>query len=145
MQLNIDLDTAIRADILAFNGSQTELSQQVCGSQQGLRHKVAHFRGANLHPDELLRLQQVSGSAHTIQEMARAFGGVFFRLPENVSLEQVNTNLYIELGELHHAMQTACANGVITIKERVLLERKAQWTVAALFAWLMAHFQAFGE
>ena len=146
MQVNkiSSLSHAIKLDAEVFHGTQIELSRQVCGSNQGLRHKIAQFRGSALHPDELVALQQVSGGRHTIQEMARLLGGVFVPISTCADTSNELYNIYISLGLLHSTMREACADGVISVHERIDLEQKAQWTVSAIFAWLMANFNTFG-
>lgn len=142
---SLDLTDAIKRDVSVFGGTQAELSRQVCGSNQGLRHKIAQFRGSSLRPEELIVLQQISGGRHTVQEMSRLLGGVFVALPEEVNVDEATSNIYISLGLLHSAMREACSDGVISACERVELEQKAQWAVSAIFAWVWSHFEAFGE
>ncbi|UOP05321.1 phage regulatory CII family protein [Conchiformibius kuhniae] len=137
--LNVLLTSAIKADAAAFSGRQTDLSRAVCGSNQGLRHKITNFRGQALHPDELVALQQVSGSRHTVQEMARLLGGVFVPLPkcgwENDGERSVMT-VSLSLAELFQAVLSVQAAGSVSAAERLRLERLAFAVVAALFEWL---------
>lgn len=135
-KINLRLSHAIKADVAAFAGTQVDLSREVCGSNQGLRHKIANVKGQALHPAELVRLQQVSGSRHVIQEMARTLGGVFVSLPSEIDADSSSSSICIALGDLHRAMRDAQADGVISDNERVDLENKAQWTISAMLSWL---------
>lgn len=143
-EIDLLINRAIHEDVKAFSGNQMELSQLVCGSKQGLSHKINHFRGTDLYPDELIRLQQFSGSYQAMQEMARLLGGVFFRLPEMGNTDGAAALICIELGALHSAMLQARQAGVISSDERVMLERKAQNMIAAVFSWLYACFSELG-
>lgn len=133
--LNVLLTSAIKADAAAFSGRQTDLSRAVCGSNQGLRHKIANFRGQALRPEELVVLQQASGGRHTVQEMARLLGGVFVPLPTPAQTRDGGVMLVmIALADLCRAM-LAVQQGAMTGAE---LQRVAYSACAAVLGAVLA-------
>ena len=151
--MDLSIDEAICKDIVAFSGTEAELSMRVCGSKQALSHKKAHYRNTHFTPTELVDLMLNSGSRHTMHAMARFLGGVFLELPENTldlpdsqeELQKRMMEVMARLGELFDCMRAAQQDGVIDSIERkdiLQLEHEVRTTMAE---WIQLSFRAYPE
>ena len=151
--MDLSIDEAICKDIVAFSGTEAELSMRVCGSKQALSHKKAHYRNTSFTPNELVDLMLHSGSRHTMHAMARFLGGVFLELPENVldlpesqeELQKRMMEVMGHLGDLFDCMREAQKDNVIDQWEKQELLAFEQKVRTAMAEWVQLSFIAYPE
>ncbi|WP_158677685.1 phage regulatory CII family protein [Chromobacterium vaccinii] len=145
------MENAIRRDAGMWNGSLEDLGQLVCGSRQGLKHKLQHFRGQYLRPEELVTLQQATGGRHVVSEMARQLGGVFLMMPppavdlDNQDLLLQVNHMHAELGRLLETMNEFVRNdGVIDGNEKWALDQQGHEVYAQILRFLALTYRVYG-
>lgn len=146
---DFDLDQAIRNDVNAYAGTQSDLSRKICGSSQALSHKLAGFKNQFLRPQELVDLQLNSGSRNTMHAMAGLLGGVYLQLPDVIiddeisraDLEKKVMELTLKLAALFAEMQDATADGVIDADEQKRLNARAHEFETTMQEWLILNYK----
>lgn len=146
---DFDLDQAIRNDVNAYAGTQSDLSRRICGSAQALSHKLAGFKGQFLRPQELVDLQLNTGSRNVMHAMSGMLGGVYIQLPDiliddaisKADLEKKVMELTQRLAALFAAMQAATADGVIDDDEQKRLNAIAHEFETAIQEWLILNYR----
>ncbi|WP_155419410.1 phage regulatory CII family protein [Chromobacterium subtsugae] len=145
------LDAALRRDAEQWRGNHEELSRLVCGSGQGLRHKLSHFKGQFLRPHETVALQQATGGRHFVTEMARQLGGVFLMMPppavdlDNQDLLLQVNHMHAELGRLLETMNEFVRNdGVIDGDEKQSLDQQGHEVYAQILRFLALTYRVYG-
>lgn len=146
----MSLQDAIRADVDQWAGRQEELSRMVCGSAQGLRHKLVEFKGSKFSPEELLMLQLASGGRHTVTAMARELGGMYLQLPpvdeemdptdlvrECQAVTQRQADLFAEIAE------SIARDGQITADERKAIEAREHALREQVARYLQLSFRLY--
>lgn len=145
------LQDAIGSDVRAYAGSQEELSRRVCGSATGLRYKLAHYKQMHFRPEELVMLQLLAGSRHTVGAMAAELGGVFLQLPPvdetlaNGDLESELSAVQERLADLLREMREAKRDGEIDSGERRRLDARGHEVIAQLTRYLALSYQVYGS
>ncbi|ERE07201.1 phage regulatory CII family protein [Pseudogulbenkiania ferrooxidans] len=148
---DFSLDDAIREDVARWPHSQESLSRVVCGSAQGLRHKLVHFKGQHLRPEELVMLQLSSGGRHTVSAMARELGGAFLMLPPTeVCLD--NQDLLVEANKIHAALGTLLTqmnefiqnDGQIDEGEKAKLDAQGHAAYVQILRFLSLTYRVYG-
>ncbi|MGC0151024.1 phage regulatory CII family protein [Chromobacterium vaccinii] len=145
------MENAIRRDAGMWSGSLEELGRLVCGSTQGLKHKLAHFRGQYLRPEELVTLQLATGGRNAVSEMARQLGGVFLMMPpaaielDNQDLLLQVNHMHAELGRLLESMNEYVRNdGVIDGAEKQTLDRQGHEVHVQILKFLALTYRVYG-
>lgn len=106
---------ALRSDCHHWGGTQEALSQSVCGSAAGLRHKLAGYKGSIMGLEEAQTIMLLTGGRATIEAQARELGGVYLQLPP-VSDAIDNADLVLECHEIQRrlsAMFAALSEAII--------------------------------
>ncbi|GAB2885285.1 hypothetical protein GCM10027202_12360 [Microvirgula curvata] len=144
------LQDAIRADADSWPGLQEELSRTVCGSAQGLRHKLVGYKGAKFSPEELAMLMLATGSRHTVTALARELGGVFLQLPPLTSgvdlstLEAECQAVTMRLADMFAEIHQAVANdGQIDGDERKRIEASSHALREQVLRYLTLSFRLY--
>jgi len=147
----MSLNDAIRSDVEQWPGTQESLSRDVCGSAQGLRHKLAGYKGSTLRPEELVMIQLMTGGRHFVTAMARELGGVYLQLPP-LSEELDNGDLLAEchavslrLAELFGELASATADGVIKPDERARCDARAHALREQVMRYLALSYRVYGS
>lgn len=146
----MSLNDAIRNDVEQWPGTQESLSRDVCGSAQGLRHKLAGYKGSTLRPEELVMIQLMTGGRHFVTAMARELGGVYLQLPP-LSDELDNGDLVAEcqavsmkLAELFAELAGSIANdGVIDAGERARCNDRAHALREQVMRYLSLSYRVY--
>lgn len=146
----MSLQDAIRADVDQWAGRQEELSRVVCGSAQGLRHKLVGFKGAKFSPEELLMLQLATGGRHTVTAMARELDGVFLQLPpvgeelDPADLAGECQAVTVRLAEMFAEIGKSIAHdGQINTDEREAIEARAHALREQVVRYLQLSFRLY--
>lgn len=145
----MSLTDALHADCKRWPGTQESLSRDVCGSAQGLRHKIAGYKGSVLGLHEALTVMQLTGGRATVCEFARELGGVFVQLPQvdvvldNTDLMSASHEVTVALGALFAEMQQALVDERIESHEREQLERLAHRINEKVVQWLQLSLRVF--
>nr|WP_294864369.1 phage regulatory CII family protein [uncultured Pseudogulbenkiania sp.] len=146
----MSLNDAIRSDVEQWPGTQESLSRDVCGSAQGLRHKLAGYKGSTLRPEELVMIQLMTGGRHFVTAMARELGGMYLQLP-SVAEDLDNGDLVAEcqavsmkLAELFSELAGSIANdGVIDAGERVRCNERAHALREQVMRYLALSYRVY--
>ena len=141
---------AVRADCRMWKGTQESLSRDVCGSAQGLRHKLAGYKGSILSVEDAQSVMLLTGGRHTITEMARELGGMYLQL---VSEEVDNADLISEcykiqqrMADLFDALSKSVGNdGVIDELEQHQIDDKACELREQVMQYLVLNYRVFGN
>lgn len=146
----MSLQDAIRADVDQWQGRQEELSRMVCGSAQGLRHKLVSFKGSKFDPEELVMLQLATGGRNTVTAMARELGGVFMQLPpvseemDSADLAEECQAVTLRLAEMFSEIHKALSNdGQIDRGERECIETKSHALREQVARYLQLSFRLY--
>lgn len=122
----------------------------VCGSAQGMRHKLVGFKGAKFDPDELVMLMLATGGRHTVTAMAREVDGVFLQLPpmagelDPADLAAECQAVTLRLAEMFSEIHKALSNdGQIDSQERELIEDKSHALREQVMRYLQLSFQLY--
>lgn len=147
----MSLNDAIRNDVEQWPGTQESLSRDVCGSAQGLRHKLAGYKGSTLRPEELVMIQLMTGGRHFVTAMARELGGVYLQLPP-VAEELDNADLLAEcqavslkLAELFAELAKSASDGVIDAGERDRCDARAHALREQVMRYLALSYRVYGS
>lgn len=146
----MSVNDALHADSKRWPGTQESLSRDVCGSAQGLRHKLSGYKGSVLSVHDALTIMQLTGGRETIQEMARELGGVFIQLPQidaivdNTDLLAAGRDVTVAVGEFFSAEQTALADERLEIFEQEILQRGAHKVTQRMMRYLALLVRVFG-
>ena len=95
-----------------------------------LRNRAYETKGQVLSEDHCLALQELSGTTLYAEAIANASGGVFLKLPDDLSCENEAlmkkfNDLYAELGTFSRHFTEATADEEIDQDERAMLEADA--------------------
>lgn len=95
-----------------------------------LRNRAYEVKGQVLSEDHCLALQTLSGTTYYAEAIATASGGVFVKLPDDLSCEnevlmKKFNDLYTELGTFSRDFSEAINDDKIDERERELLEGDA--------------------
>jgi hypothetical protein len=95
-----------------------------------LRNRAYEVKGQVLTEDHCLALQALSGTTYYAEAIATASGGVFVKLPDDLSCEnevlmKKFNDLYTELGTFSRDFSAATADEKIDQREREILEEDA--------------------
>lgn len=96
-----------------------------------LRNRAYEVKGQVLSEDHCLALQELSGARLYAEAIATASGGVFVKLPDDLSCEneilmKKFNDLYAELGTFSRHFTEATADEQIDAREKAMLESDAQ-------------------
>ncbi|OHX10485.1 hypothetical protein BI347_22170 [Chromobacterium sphagni] len=145
------MDAALQKDAEQWRSGHEELSRAVCGSGQGLRHKLSHFKGQFLRPHEIMLLQLATGGRHFVSELARQLGGVFLMMPpaavelDNQDLLLQVNHMHAELGRLLESMNEFVRNdGVIDGNEKWALDQQGHEVYAQILRFLSLTYRVYG-
>ncbi|BAK75408.1 hypothetical protein NH8B_0573 [Pseudogulbenkiania sp. NH8B] len=148
----MSLNDAIRSDVEQWPGTQESLSRDVCGSAQGLRHKLAGYKGSTLRPEELVMIQLMTGGRHFVTAMARELGGVYLQLPplgdelDNGDLLAECQEITARLSELFAELAKSIANdGVIDAGERGRCDARAHALREQVVRYLALSYRVYGD
>ncbi|PXX49394.1 phage regulatory CII family protein [Aquitalea magnusonii] len=142
---------AARRDAEQWVGTQESLSKDVCGSANGLRHKLSGFKGAKLSVEDALSLMLLTRGRHTITEMCRELGGVFVELPppeepvENTDLLAESQAITVRMAELFDSVNTAITkHNEIDTGYRLHIQDRGQALTEQVVKYLTLLMQIYG-
>lgn len=122
----------------------------VCGSAQGMRHKLVGFKGAKFDPDELVMLMLATGGRHIVTAMAREVDGVFLQLPpvaddmDPADLAGECQAVTLKLAEMFSEIHKSLANdGQIDGQERERIEDKSHALREQVMRYLQLSFRLY--
>jgi hypothetical protein len=150
--MTMGLVEALRKDCALWPGTQESLSQAAVGSAQGLRHKLAGYKGSYPGLEDAQTLMLLTGGRHTIIEQARELGGVFLSLPpvdadiDNADLAIEVGRLQTELGQVFAVINDALADdNKIDGGERRDIDAQAHRAVTKLMRYLALVYRVYGD
>lgn len=118
--------------ISAFGHGPDALAVAMGLSPAGLNNRRFCIKGQQLHEDELLTMQALSGSTLYAEYIAARSGGVFVALPDcgdvdNDELLEKQQRLVEELGDMTRLLRESIRNdGAIDVDEKRCLQAEAR-------------------
>jgi len=116
--------------IAGITGSWEVAAAYLGMTVNALRNRAYEVKGQVLSEDHCLALQTLSGTTHYAEAIATASGGVFVKLPDDLSCEnevlmKKFNDLYTELGTFSRDFTEAIVDEKIDQREREVLEADA--------------------
>jgi hypothetical protein len=113
--------------IKAFPGGWDAIAAALGMSRNALENRVYERKGQGLLVETARQLQEFSDTDHFTEAMCAARGGVFLKLPTDVSDDNEEMwakaqQLHIELGRFFEDVKKATEDGVIDAREQAVLD-----------------------